>query len=394
MATKALFIHHSGLIGGAGVSLVNNLKLLSNDYETTVCLPDEPGDMLAFVREECPSAKLIVYGRRIGAITYYSGGDSLASLRFWYRLALIFKQKNYWNRLIEKENPDVVLCNSTILCWFSALKSVGKRKSICFIRETKMGRRGSIPNRMIHRFLERFSKVLFISDYDKKVENLTRTESNVVYNYVDERALDAATSRAQAEERLGLRSGIFRALYVGGVSEMKGFDLAAAAVEASGVPMELIVAGTTYQDAARVRSSLARKYAAAAFKRFGASEKIRLVGKQKNMSDCYAACDVLLFPMRSPHQARPIFEAGFFHKPVIVSSFPCVEEFVQEGKNGFLVAPNDPKELTERLERLANRPEEVAAMGERNWELTNKNHREHENGRKIMEIIQRLSEEG
>mgnify|MGYP003290003250 CR=1 FL=1 len=93
---KLMFIHHSGLVGGAGVSLINVIKSVSEQHEVFVYVPCEPNDMINLLKqsEKSHGIKVKTYGRRIGAITYYSGGDTLKNMRFWYRILLIFKQLN------------------------------------------------------------------------------------------------------------------------------------------------------------------------------------------------------------------------------------------------------------------------------------------------------------
>ena len=42
---KLMFIHHSGLVGGAGVSLINTIKAVAEENEIIVCVPSQPEDM-------------------------------------------------------------------------------------------------------------------------------------------------------------------------------------------------------------------------------------------------------------------------------------------------------------------------------------------------------------
>ena len=126
---KILFIHHSGLVGGAGISLTNLLKETAKTHDVTICLPTEPDDMLSLLKNIGGKDIFTIktYGRRIGAITWYSGGNDWMSLSFFYRLVLIPWQWRYWNQLIEELNPDLVICNSKILCWMGMLPSLKKR---------------------------------------------------------------------------------------------------------------------------------------------------------------------------------------------------------------------------------------------------------------------------
>lgn len=390
---KLLFIHHSGLIGGAGVSLCNNLKTLSKaGHEVVLYAPSDPPSLMELLWQEYPKVQLKTYGRRIGAITYYSGGDSVFSLRFWYRLTLILKQWRYWNHTIERENPDIVAMNSTILCWMSMLAAVRRRKSVCFVRETKVGSANNLLNRIIHWLLEHFTHVVFISQYDQQREALTTAASTVICDYVDADKLDNTLRRHDAERRLGLQPGVFRALYVGGVSPMKGFDLAVEAVLKCKQPVELLVAGMGFEEAQKVASKSLRDYAIRMQNELAGdtSGRIVMLGVQKDMSACYAACDVLLFPMRSPHQARPAFEAGYFGKPFIISDFENIREFVVDGENGYVVPPENAVAIAEKLDDLATHPEKARQLGEANCCRCLQNHAGKTNCQAVRTLLEGL----
>ncbi|MBQ7696086.1 MAG: glycosyltransferase family 4 protein [Lentisphaeria bacterium] len=389
-----LFIHHSGLIGGAGVSLRNNLLFLSESgFRVRLYVPSDPPAYMEMIKRDCPQVGQETYGRRIGAVTYYSGGDSVFSPRFWYRLLLIVKQWRYWNRVINEEDPDVVVVNSTILCWMSLLGAVERRKSVCFIRETKQGSPRSLLNRIIHRCLERFTHVVFISRYDQQRENLQKAKTAVICNYVDSKLLDKTIGRKAAEDRLGLSHGVFRVLYVGGVSPLKGFDVAVDAVAKCKQPVELLVAGMGIEAAKAVTSKSLSRYAAEMERKLAVrqyKDRVVMIGTQTDMSACYAACDVLLFPMRSPHQARPAFEAGYFGKPAIITNFDNIQEFVLDGVNGHQVPPGDADAIAVRLDELAGNPEKTRKLGEANRQIWMKNHNEKTNQEAVRSILEEL----
>ena len=391
---KILFIHHSGLIGGAGVSFLNTVKSLSLKHEVIVAIPSDPSDMKIMFEElsEKYNFKLLVYGRRIGAITYYSGGDGVLSPRFMYRALLGVRQYRYWNRLIKEHNPDVVVLNSKILCWMSLVKEIRKRKSICFVRETIKGKPKNLVNRFISSLLDRFSKVVFLSEYDKKRENLKKAESIVVYNHISKDQFDVSLSKNEAEKLLGINGEYrFNILYVGGVSEMKGFDLAVQAVLNMDDDCRLIVAGNDFQSAKKTKDKRVIQYIdkwKKIVREKDNSGKICFVGRKLDMSPCYAACDVLVFPMRDPHQSRPAFEAGLFKKPVVISDFPNIHEFVVDNKNGLWFESDNAQMLENRLRMLKDDVQLCKQLGENNYVNTQQKHMSDICRSKILELIE------
>ncbi len=370
---KILFIHHSGLVGGAGVSVVNLLKETANNNEVTICLPNAPQDMLFMVNEIKHEfgINIFTYRKRIGAITWYSGGDRWYSPRLLYRLILIIYQWKYWNRFINKIDPDLVICNSKILSWMSLLSVIRKRRSLCFVRETMKQSPGHFMNRLMKSCLERFTGVVFISEYDSQKERLQKARSFVVPNYVNVSQLNNQIARESACHQLDIPSESFNVLYVGGVFPLKGFDLAVQAVLKCQANVHLIVAGMNFNDAHNMKSSLLVQYAEKwqnYINEHDTNSRIHFIGKQLDMSVCYAACNVLVFPMREPHQARPVFEAGYFSKPVIVTDFDCIHDEVKDGINGFLIPAENVNVFSEKIQYLCTHSDVIVRMGKNNYE--------------------------
>lgn len=391
--SKIMFIHHSGAAGGAGVSLINNVSLLSETNEVTVYTSSDPRFMYDSLKANCTKAKIVEYGRRIGALTCYSGGDEVFSKRFFYRMLLIGKQFRYWNDVIRKESPDIIICNSMILSWMSCLPSLKNKKSILFVRETMQGQPGDFINKIIRKMLDKFSVVVFLCEYDRAMWSLPTTKTQVIYNSINKTQLRSGVPQKEARLKLKLPNNAFIVLYVGGVSKMKGFDLAVEAALNAGKDCHLLVAGNHFADAKNTASAEAIAYAEKWENYIAENDfqkQIHMLGQRSDMTDLYAACDVLLFPMRSPHQARPVFEAGYYHKPVIITDFENIAEFVVNGENGFRVPADSVNEIIEKLIVLKNDSVLLRQMGDRNAVITAKKHDPDRNFQKLTGIIEEI----
>lgn len=394
---KITIIHHSGVIGGGGVSFISIIKALAPHHNLTVLLSDSPDDILKQLTELKKDYKFQIesYGRRIGALTFYSGGDRLMSLRFLYRLSLIPKQWDYWEHKIKELDPDIVIVNSIILSWMGVLPEIKRRKSICFVRETIKGSLKLRANKIIRKLLLNFSRVVFLSEYDRRSWNFEHEKSEIIRDFVSENALDNSIQRYEATESQGLRQDSFHILYVGGVSHMKGFDLVVkAAIDLNDyIDTELVVAGVDFNDRKNMGGGKLNTYENNIKNYISQSKygnKIHLIGRQSNMSNSYAAADVLVFPMRSAHQARPIFEAGFFSKPVIISDFENIKENIIENESGLLFTPGDISDLLSKLKYLALNPGLRIAMGRKNKQLSEANHSMKENNMSLLKLISEI----
>ena len=392
---KILIVHHSGIIGGAGVSLMNTVKLLAPTNDVTVAVSNDPDDILKKLNELKNSFNfnVISYGRRIGALTYYSGGDRMCSPRFSYRFLLIFRQWRYWNRLVRQLNPDIIVLNSIILSWMSLLPEIKKRASICFVRETINGKVTDFANQIIRHLLFRFRKTVFLSIYDRESWNYPDEKSDIIRNYVEPEYLDTSISRAKASSAFNLRKESFHLLYVGGVSHMKGFDIAVKAVMECKSDVELIVAGVDFNDRCKMGGGHLTEYEnqmSLFIKQCDTKNRVHMIGRQMNMSNCYSAADTVVFPMREPHQARPAFEAGWYGIPIIITDFENIRESVVDGVNGLLVKPDDSTELSAKIDYLALHPEFKKEIGARNKNHTLHYHNKDNNNKQLLKLIESI----
>ncbi len=87
-----------------------------------------------------------------------------------------------------------------------------------------------------------------------------------------------------------------------------------------------------------------------------------------------AACVVLPSVYRTMYGAQTrvpellgqtLLEGMACATPAVATAVASLPEVVEEGVTGFLVPPNDPDALGERIQRLVARPSEAAAMGDR-----------------------------
>ena len=112
-------------------------------------------------------------------------------------------------------------------------------------------------------------------------------------------------------------------------------------------------------------------------KELGVSDAVRLVGfiPDEELSAYYSLSDIYI--MLSEHFVADgdvegygitFLEAGACAKPVIGGKSGGVPEAVVDGETGYIVDPQNPDEVAERILTLLNDPEKARAMGERGRE--------------------------
>lgn len=396
---KIMFIHHSGTIGGAGVSLYNTVLTLAKKFEVTVYCPAEPDLYYKFLEKKNINVK--TYSFPLGSIPYYSGGAKVLSPNFIKSIININLYQEKWERILELERPDLLIVNSRILSWFSILTTKLKINSICFVRETREKSIFNIINDIQKAFLEKFSAVVFISNYDKKIENLKNAESTVVPNFINTKDYSQSNNKLELCTTYGIDDSNFNILFVGGMLRIKGFDVAVKALKyLKDYNVRLIVAGDPkfkYKEnksfTNKVYNFIKKRYEKNINNEINDNKLNNLiikVGIQNNMRNLYELADVLIFPANVPHQARPAFEAGAQKKPVIMPDFKNTEEYIKDGVNGLVFKHHNPKSLADKIIMLIENKELKTKLGEENFKHTMKNHTKKNSEKLLLEIVNKV----
>ena len=73
---------------------------------------------------------------------------------------------------------------------------------------------------------------------------------------------------------------------------------------------------------------------------------------------------VVVYPYRSGTQSGALQTAYTFGKPVIATAVGGLPEVVEDGKSGYIVSPNSPSEIAEKIVALVNNPKMADEMGQ------------------------------
>lgn len=395
MKKKIMLIHHSGLIGGGSISLLNILKELKDDHEVVLYLTTYPNDFHEYLKKE--NIESVECSIKFAKITYYSGGNNIFNPKFWYHSLKILTQKNYWNKILEKESPDLVMVNSKVMCWFGKLTKIKKIKSICFVRETVKGNPKNLINNLINNMLDNFNSVIFLSEFDSSQANLKKAKKIISHDFINMSVYNSNYSKEMACKELGINSSSFNILYVGGVNKIKGiYTLLKALKILEHENIKIIIAGSGLKEGSkkewimRTGQLLFSKKIEKYIDVNRLQGKIEFIGVQKNMSIPYTACDILVFPMTKSHQARPAFEVGLFKKTVLISNFSNIYEFITDLKNGLYFNNRDEKDLADKIMLVKNNSLLRGQLGEANFANTMSKHLPEFALKELLEEIDQL----
>lgn len=95
----------------------------------------------------------------------------------------------------------------------------------------------------------------------------------------------------------------------------------------------------------------------------GLVEKVKLFGVQADVTKFLVAADVFVLPSRWEGLPIALLEAMSAGLPVIATHVEGVDQTVEHGVHGLLIAPDSPEELAKAILQLSAVPEQRRAMG-------------------------------
>ena len=273
------------------------------------------------------------------------------------------KSKNLFQDYL-KENPvDIVHLNSVVLINLAdALKEMGQRY-VWHVREH------GPPNkdwryRIFQRRLLDSPEVIFNSELERRSWVGDSGHGTVAHNFVPSERFNQTVDGRRVRQELKIPDETTVILFVGGIRRHKGGEhfLRAMSLVRKARPEHdfvLLMPGSLTDD--RQRDQNVREVIA----KHGLDDCCRLLPFVADIDSYIAAGDLLVFPSRVPHFARPVVEAAAMKTPVILSDIPPMTEFVADGENAWVASCGDDKSLADKVLDALSNPNRLREMGER-----------------------------
>lgn len=357
---RVLYVSHTAVVSGAERSLLDLLG----------ALPDDVQPLLA-----SPRGRLSQLAERRGIATTRIRGTAgslrvhpLHTPRALAEMALAAWQVR---RAAARHRADVVHANSIragIVLAFARLRAT---PAIVHVRDClPPGRLSTATLRLI---AATATQIVANSRYTAAsvLTAAPRARIDVVYNPVDlERFDPQAIDRAAARAALGAAATDGR-LVLGVVAQLspwKGQDTAIEALAllvGEGIDAHLLLVGSAKFVARSTRFDNADYVAALRelVAREGLHDRVSWLGEREDVPQLIGAMDVLLLPSWEEPFGRALIEAMALGVPVVATSVGGPPEIVEQGRQGYLVAPRRADEWARAIARLAHSPDAAAAMG-------------------------------
>jgi glycosyltransferase involved in cell wall biosynthesis len=201
-----------------------------------------------------------------------------------------------------------------------------------------------------------------ISDY--LVRNYAIAEENIItlHNPMDEDSqIDLkAVEKLKAKNNISSDQKVL--LFVGRINKDKGFDTLLKSftqVSEKTKDVILLINGQVEDNRLKLKSILN-------------NNNLFFVPPQKENLYLYSVADIVVLPSRIDPLPFVMIEAGSFKKPFIGGNTGGIAEFIEDGKNGLLVDPENPEQLAEKIIFLLNNPGTGKSLGENLYEKVNR----------------------
>jgi glycosyltransferase involved in cell wall biosynthesis len=355
---NVLYVNHTETVSGGERSLLGLLGALPDHVHPLVASP--PGDLQEAV------ARLGVPTTTIAGTAGSLRLHPLHTPQAFAELGLAALQVG---RASRRQGAELVHANSIRAGIVLGLARLSPAATVVHVRDClPPGRVSSATMRLI---AATATTVLANSHYTASwVRDVApRARLEVVHNGVDlERFDPSRIDRAGARAALGAAAGRLLLGVVAQLTPWKGQDTAIEALRllsAEGIDAHLLLIGSAKFVARSTRfdneAYVARMRSLIAAARLG--DRVSWLGEREDVPELMRALDVLLLPSWEEPFGRALIEAMSLGVPVVATNVGGPPEIVEDGREGYLLAPRDPAAWARAIARIAESPARAAEMG-------------------------------
>jgi glycosyltransferase involved in cell wall biosynthesis len=288
------------------------------------------------------------------------------------------------NSIRERVNVDITHANLPLTPNFAVPPNFGKTL-VCTVHSTWKGEAQAIRGEPYSRLnanekfmvsfnwflrifeekmLERANKIIAVSYFTKRelleYYKIPEEKIRVIHNGVDTTKFRPAKDKRKIKEELGFNPNDLAIVSVGRLYARKGlFTLIESmpAVIKRFKNAKFIISGKGQSDEMRKLVDYAEK--------IGVKDNLIFTGyfPDKKLPKLYQAADVFAFSTFYEHHPFAVLEALSTGLPVVTTNVGGIPETIENGKNGFLVEPFNPKQFADRILYLLEHPTEASEMG-------------------------------
>ena len=356
---RVLFVNHTAEISGAERSLLNLLATLPESVQPAVASPR--GRLQAAVAE---------LGLPTTAITGTAGSLRMHPLHTPRTIGELCLAAAQLSRAARRRRVGILHANSIRAGIVVGLAPAPGAVRVVHVRDCLPP--GAMTSATMRLIAATATVVVANSQYTARsvLAAAPAARIEVVHNPVDLQRFDPERiERSAARRRLG--EAVSRRLLLGVVAQLSPWKGQDAAIETlrllcqEGFDTHLMLIGsakfvaraTRFDNEAYV-ARLRSQVAAA-----GLDERVSWLGEREDVPELVSALDILLLPSQEEPFGRALIEAMAMGVPVLATNVGGPPEIVQDGREGYLLAPDDPQAWADAVRRIAESPDGGRELG-------------------------------
>lgn len=395
---SVLYIHHSGVFGGASRSLLEMIRAFP-DKSVKPHLITQRGKVPGIFREcgveVIESAGISQFDHtRFG---YYHGMRWLILLReLAYAQSTVwamFKAKKKWPHIDLVHVNEVTNALSIMLA-----KMIFRCPVIVHVRSVQQHEKGGFRRKFVVWLLHKADAVIAI---DSTVRNSLPDSGHVhvIHNGFSLRQ-PLLKNKSYAQTMFSKRP--MKVLFVGGLMAMKGIlELVHAAKMCADAHLNVkfIIVGDTPRDQGGIKAQIlnafgfshdVKGYCRDYIAEHQLENLIEFSGFTLDIESVYKDADVLCFPSHLNAVGRPVIEAALLKVPSIVAIRDAAEDTIIHQKTGICIAEKDAQSLFDAVNYYYSNPAEIGRMGDSACQLARENFDISKNAEKVLGIYRDL----
>jgi glycosyltransferase involved in cell wall biosynthesis len=356
---RVLYVNHTAEVSGSERSLLSLLGGLPPSVQPLVASP--PGRLARAVED---------LGIPVTAIANTAGSLRLHPTHTPRALAEMSLAALQVHRAARRHRADVVHANSIRAGIELSLARVTPAASVVHVRDCLPA--GTITTATMRLIATTATTIVANSRYTAASIRTAAPDARleVVHPAIDLASFDPARiDRDAARARLGV-AGTRRVLLgvVAQLSPWKGQDAAIEALRLlreQGVDAHLLLIGSAKFVARSTRFDnksyvcRLRQLVADA----GLEDRVAWLGERDDVPELVRALDVLLLPSHEEPFGRALLEALALEVPALATNVGGPPELIRDGREGYLLAPEEPAAWAQAVRRVVEGPEQGRAMG-------------------------------
>lgn len=240
--------------------------------------------------------------------------------------------------------------------------------------EKAMLRFNSILRSYEKKLMNRSDALIAVSKYTvnelTELYGISTEKIHVIYNGVGTQKFKPRPNKLELRHQFGLEPDKKIVLFVGRLYHRKGLEPLLRSIppvlkEFSNVTFA--ISGTGFKEKEQSLRNLTKELKIENYVKF-----LGYVPDEK-LPELYSASDIFVLPAIYENFPFAILEAQSTALPVISTNVGGIPEFLDDGKNGFVIEPGDEQELTQKLLTLLKNAELAKKMGDLGRELIEQN---------------------